>query len=483
MDVLAPINLANNEIQNAKIQNLGTDPAGLGPGNTARFWFNTVSGKAKVWNGTTAELMTNVIESIATTGPVTASLLGKEVTIGVQATNANNPNTLVQRDASGNFSAGTITAALAGLAANSTLLAGQTLSQVRDFAQTTGTRTSTAISDFDTQVRTSRLDQMAAPTATVSMGNQRISNVTDPSSPQDVATKAYADSIASGLDVKASVRASTGSALPSNTYANGASGVGATLTATGNGALVSIDGVTLVVGNRLLVRNETTTANNGIYTVTQVGDAGTPYILTRAADANTGTKLNPGAFTFVEEGTARAASGWTLSTTGAVTIGTTAITWVQFSSSGAYTAGNGLSLAGSAFSVVGTSNRISVSGAGVDIAATYVGQTSLTTLGTIATGTWQGTAVAIGFGGTGASTAGGARTALGAVGKAAIDIPAGTSYAFVHNLGSTDVVVSVKEVSSKAMVYPDIVVTDANTVTVTFGAAVAASAYRVTVAA
>jgi hypothetical protein len=117
----------------------------------------------------------------------------------------------------------------------------------------------------------------------------------------------------------------------------------------------------------------------------------------------------------------------------------------------------------------------------VDISASYVGQTSITTLGTVTTGTWTGTAVAVANGGTGATSAASARTNLGAVGKAAINVPAGSSYAFAHNLGTTDVDVILKDTSSLAIVQADYVVTDSNTVTLTFSSSVAANAYRVTV--
>ena len=109
---------------------------------------------------------------------------------------------------------------------------------------------------------------------------------TAPTSNTDIVNKQYADAIASGIHFHEAVELATTAALPANTYNNGTSGVGATLTANANGAL-SVDSTLTVVGYRVLVKNEVTQANNGVYTVTQVGSAGTPYILTRATDFDT----------------------------------------------------------------------------------------------------------------------------------------------------------------------------------------------------
>jgi len=174
--------------------------------------------------------------------------------------------------------------------------------------------------------------------------------------------KNYVDSIASGLDIKQSCIAATTGALPANTYSNGTSGVGATLTANANGAL-SVDGFNVAAtGLRILVKNESTAANNGIYVCTTVGSAGTAYVLTRAADFDTDKEVTPGSFTFIEQGTVNADSGWVLTTDGAITIGTTALNFSQFSGAGAITAGTALQKAGSTLNVLVDGASVAVNG-------------------------------------------------------------------------------------------------------------------------
>lgn len=150
-------------------------------------------------------------------------------------------------------------------------------------------------------------------------------NVTDGMASSSLAIKTYVDNVASGRDWKESCRAATTTTLPANTYNNGTAGVGATLTGNANGALAAIDGVTLVANNRVLVQDEATAANNGIYVVTQVGTAGTPYILTRATDANSASNITAGMTTTIEEGTVNADLTFTLITNNPITVGTTAL--------------------------------------------------------------------------------------------------------------------------------------------------------------
>ena len=169
---------------------------------------------------------------------------------------------------------------------------------------------------------------------------------TAPTANTDIVNKEYADAIASGIHFHEAVDLATTAALPANTYNNGSSGVGATLTANANGAL-SVDSTLTVVGNRILVKNEANGSRNGVYVVTQVGSAGTPYILTRATDfdsVGTGVdQIDEGDFFLVTSGTANVNTAWVQQTPPPITIGTTAIVFQQFSAPITYTAGTGLS--------------------------------------------------------------------------------------------------------------------------------------------
>lgn len=223
--------------------------------------------------------------------------------------------------------------------------------------------------------------------------------VPTPTNDTDAATKAYVDATAQGLSIKDSCALATTAALPTNTYANGASGVGATLTAVATGTL-TVDGTVVALNDRVLVKDEAAPANNGIYKCTLAGAVGVAYILTRAVNCDQAAEI-PGAFTFVEGGTTNTGAGFVIASAGPFTMGTTAITWTQFSGAGQITAGAGMTKTGNTLDVVGTADRLVINANSIDIAATYVGQTSITTLGTIATGVWNGTIITSAYGGTG----------------------------------------------------------------------------------
>ena len=236
----------------------------------------------------------------------------------------------------------------------------------------------TKISDFDTGVRTNRLDQMTAPTGSVSFNSQNITNVADPVNAQDAATKGFVEATSQGLNVKNScVAATTGNITISTALNNGD----------------TLDGVTLSTNDRVLVKDQSTASQNGIYVV-----AASPA---RAADLAAGANA-AGMFTFVEKGTTNADNGFVCtSDSGSAVVGTNNLTFAQFSGAGQITAGDGLDKSGNTLSIDLKANGglvIESTEIAVDLAASSI------------TGT-----LAVGDGGTGATSASAARTALGLV--------------------------------------------------------------------
>jgi hypothetical protein len=168
--------------------------------------------------------------------------------------------------------------------------------------------TAAKISDFDTQVRTSALNQLASATGNYSMGGNRITNLATPTADTDAATKAYVDASRAGLDVKLSVRVATT----------------ANITLSGT---QTVDGVALVAGDRVLVKNQTTQSQNGIYAVAAGAWA-------RTTDADSADEVHAGMFTFVTEGSTQADTGWVLTANDPIVLGTTVLTFAQFSGGG-----------------------------------------------------------------------------------------------------------------------------------------------------
>ncbi|MAD25191.1 MAG: hypothetical protein CMO44_13560, partial [Verrucomicrobiales bacterium] len=197
---------------------------------------------------------------------------------------------------------------------------------------------------------------------------------------QSLANKAYVDQVAQGLDTKPSCRLGTTANL-SATYNNGTAGVGATLTASSNGAL-SLDGTTPSVADRILVKDQTAAAQNGIYVVTTVGNGSTAFVLTRATPEDQPAELSGGAFVFVEEGTANANNGYTFTHTGAPTFGTTDLDVAQFSGAGQITAGAALTKSGNTIDVAVDGSSVEVSGDALRVKA--LGITSAMLAGSIA---------------------------------------------------------------------------------------------------
>lgn len=339
------LDLNQNQALNMRLHQLATAPAGV----SGQVYYNTANNRIGWHDGTTWQ---EIFPSATT----------------------NTANTDVRRDASGNFAAGTITATLSGNASTAT-----TLATARDFS-ITGKATAAAVSfngsgnvalnitalsvvpgdialangsfivgngsgvGAATAKNLISISGFGAAAADVAMGGFKITGLADPVSPQDAATKAYVDAVSVGLDVKQSVRLATTAPLAANTYSSATKRI----TASANAAL-QVDGTFVSVGNRILVKNEASAANNGIYVVIVGGDAYTPWVLERAPDFDTSAEASPGSFTFVEEGTALSDTGWVMTANATVVLDTTGLTWAQFSGAGTYIAGRGLVLDGNTF--------------------------------------------------------------------------------------------------------------------------------------
>lgn len=288
-----------------------------------------------------------------------------------------------------------------------------------------------------------RMDQLSLPLGSLDFNLQRGTNAADPVSPRDLATMQWVQNLVSGAvsnqGWKDSVRLATTAALPSNTYNSGAQ----TLTATANGAL-TVDAIGPVANNRILVKNEPTGSHNGIFFVTNPGSAGAPYVLTRSADANSTADITNGMTVPVAEGTTNHDTLW-IQTADSPVLDTTALAFTQIGQSGAtYTAATPITLTGNQFSL---------------------------------------TTVPVTLGGTGATTAAAARTALGTPTKVALLGPSsgGLTWTVNHNLGTEDFTYMLKDATTKEEIVASVDVVDSNNALITFGATVGVNSHRIVV--
>ena len=355
--------------------------------------------------------------------------------------------------------------------------------------------------------------------------------------------KDYVDSVSQGLDVKSHCRVGTTADIGATYNSTGGTSGRGQFTACTN----TIDGVSLAADDRILVKDQTNLDENGIWYVVTLG-SGSNGVWERAIDFDEDSEVNEGAYTFVAEGTTNADSGWVLTTDDPITIGGASgsdIEWSQFSGAGQIEAGDGLTKDGNTIDAVGTADRITVNADSIDIASTYVGQTSITTLGTIGTGTWHGTNIGaayggtgqdssgwsgvvitnsgtwsytsyltVGYGGTGQTSYSSGQLLIGNSGgtlskstltagsgitisngsgsitisadgdglsKYAVSCSTGTTTTVTHNIGTRDVVVTIYDASTYDEVEADVEMTDTNTVTVTFATSVSAGDYRIVV--
>ena len=480
---LTSIDLNKNELQNARIQNLATDPSSPVLGQV---YFNTAANEMRIYNGTIFEAigLNGVTADAAEINILDGAILSTTelnyvdgVTSGIQAqldskSPLNNPTftgtvtldtgvNIVFEGATANAFEATLTAGdptadrtitlpdltttLVGKDTTDTLtnktltsptISGLTLSDstivvegatadayetTLSFVDPTADRIIYVPNADGTLARVeNKLHDFALATASVDLNSQKITNLATPTSATDAANKGYVDAAVVGIDWKASVRVATTAAV---TLA----------TAFENGDV--LDGVTLATGNRVLVKDQADGAENGIYTVNA---SGAP---TRATDADTAAEVTASFAVFVEEGTVNADSAWTLTNNGTVTIGTTALVFTQFTGLGQITAGNGLTKLANTLDVV--------AGLGIIANANDVAIDTAVVVRKYAANLGDGSA---------------------------------TSYTITHNLGTRDVTVALYEVASPyAEVVADVEHTTTNTITVKFSTAPTTDQYRVAV--
>lgn len=211
--------------------------------------------------------------------------------------------------------------------------------QIRSGSITSDRLAPGTVSDDRLAAQYVQADGSRAFTANQSLGGNRLTNVGDPTSAQDAATKSYVDGLLQGFDWKQSVRAaSTGATTLSSGFSSGS----------------VIDGVTLAAGDRILVKNQANGAENGIYVVAA---SGAP---TRASDADSSSEVTAGLTVFVSEGTSNGNSAWALTTDDTITLGTTPLVFAQVSGGPGYSAGGGLTLTGQSFDVVAADTSLTV---------------------------------------------------------------------------------------------------------------------------
>ena len=379
-------------------------------------------------NGTSAMTASTTIPTTALSGTVTnAQILNPQVTyngvtvqLGASGTiTASNPSALtIGTGLSGTSYDGSTPVTIAIDSTVATLTGSQTLIN-KSMSGSSNTFTNIPNSALTNSSVTIGTTAIALGATSLTLGGLTSVTVTqDPVSALQLATKQYVDAVAQGLDAKASVVNSTTANLTA-TYANGTAGVGATLTNSGSLVAFSSDGISNSVGDRVLVKNQTTASQNGIYTVTTVGSGAVAWVLTRSTDMDQWAEV-PSSYVWVESGTLYGDTGWVCTSNAGGTMGTTAITWVQFAGAGTYTAGRGLTLTGTQFSITNTAVT-----AGSYGSATQVGTFTVNAQGQLTLA-----------GNTTVTPAVGSITGLGTGVATALAVNVGTAGAFVVNGGA-----------------------------------------------
>jgi hypothetical protein len=419
---LVSIDLSKNELQNAVIQNLATAPATPSAG---QIYYNTVDNQLYIYNGTRWEVAGNAVQSGLLAARPTASTVDAGTIYYATDTYLfyySDGSTWTQTNAFGSVTAQTSYGASSGNGSATTYARADHTHGTPALGTSTPNAVSGITGSAGSASTPSKEDHTHAftPASDLSMAGFKLTSLGTPTASTDAANKSYVDSVAQGLDTKASVVAAT---TTNGTLA----------TAFANGQVV--DGVTLATGNRILIKNQTDQTVNGIYTVNA---SGAP---TRSTDMDAGSEF-PSAYVFVEQGTVNADTGW-VCTNNSVTLGSTNIVWAQFSGAGTYTASDGILLTGSNFTgVVAASGGLSV------------GATGFLLDNTIAVRKY---AVSVGDG-------------------------SATSYTVTHSLSTKDVTVAVYDNSAPfAEVLCDVQHTSTSAITLLFSVAPTSNQYRVVV--
>lgn len=454
---LSQLNMNGLEILNARIQNLSANPGTPGEG---QYYWNTSTKKLRIYNGSSWDELgtgSGTVTSVAQTVPTGFAIGGSPVTSsGTLAITASGTSGGIL------YYASTTTFGVSGLltangvmigggagAAPSTIAVGTNNQVLRGSTGAAPTFGSLVQADLPSSVPVS---YWAAATANIAMGTFKITGLGDPTAAQDAATKAYVDQVAQGLDVKASVRlATTVNGTLATAFANGQ----------------TVDGFTLTTGDRLLIKNQSAPAENGVYTVNA---SGAP---TRSTDMDAWTEV-PGSFFFVEIGTANADSGWVCTSDQGGTIGSTAITFVQFSGAGQIAAGAGMTKTGNTLDIVPADTSITVNADSIQVAvdnSTIEVSSGLRvkdggiTFAKIASGVW----------GSSLDTTGSVVNVKGytfvsnfTVGRVRVisQTVANGSNTITHSLGSLDVAVQVLDASNRHVDVIDVVNATTNTITI-----------------
>lgn len=471
---LVSIDLNKNELQNAVIQNLATAPSSPYSG---QIYYNTGDNQLYIYNGTRWEVAGNAVQSgLLASRPAAGSV--DAGTIYYATDNYlfyySNGSTWAQTNQFGTVTAQTSYGAASGNGSSTDYARADHTHGTPSLGTSTPNAITGAAGSAGTATVPSKEDHVHAfaPTTDLNMGGYKLAALGTPTVSTDAATKQYVDDVAQGLNIHAASYAATTANLNA-TYSNGSSGVGATLTNAGTQAAFTTDGTTPSLNDRILVKNQTNTAQNGIYTLTTVGSGSTNWVLTRATDFDTATEIAGGDFTFVDNGSTLANTGW-VNVDEVNTVGTDPIVFQQFSGAGTYTASNGVLLTGTNFTFEPRSGyglQTGPSGAEIKLATTS--GLNLTT--DLAVGAGNGISVLTNTVAIDSSVV---------VSKYAANVGDGaaTSYTITHNLGTRDVIVSVYEASgSYAEVICDVNHATTNTITLLFSVAPTLNQYRVVV--